>query len=233
MSKLGQAGSPAAQEILRRWREELGEVAGAIATRNRVVEVAAQRVDRALKVLVDELTTDKANVEICIQAGVAYQLPNELPFALVADLDSFLFEARSAYELTVKFIWIFLRDLGSPKGRPKPHELHILISAEIAARNGETAWIEDLRKNRHAFIHDTAAWPALRVTSIETLTGELVLLTRNVTLLDDPSSYVSLHVFREIYRGFCAAFGPIEAWLSAEIDSLSVDTGSLPKSSPT
>ena len=120
--------------------------------------------------------TTLINTEACMDIGAAYSLPNGMPFCLVADLDSFLFETRSAYELMVKFIWMFLRDLGSPKASLKAHQLHGVIGAEIAVRNGETAWIEALRSNRHLFIHETAAWPALQVVSLEPFDVELVLL---------------------------------------------------------
>jgi hypothetical protein len=220
MSRLNQNASPTAQAILGTWRNELGEVAGAIATRSRIVELVTHRVDGGLRALANELTSDKINVEACMRVGAAYGLPDALPFALVADLDSFLFETRSAYELMVKFIWLFLRDLGSPKASSKAHQLHGVIGTEIAARKGETAWIEDLRSNRHLFIHETAAWPALQVTSLDPLDVELVLLTRNATVVSDPSSYVPVRRLREIYRGFSAAFGPVEDWLSVEIDGV-------------
>jgi hypothetical protein len=220
MSRLGQNASPTALNILRTWGDELGEAAGAIATRNRIVELATQRVDADLRTLANAITSDNANIEACMRAGAAYSLPDGLPFSLVADLDSFLFETRSAYELMVKFIWIFLRDLGSPKATSKAHQLHSVIAVEIAARNGEAAWIESLRSNRHLFIHETAAWPALQIASLEPFDAELVLLTRNVMLLNDPSAFISLQTLREIYRGFNMAFSPIEEWLSAEIDGV-------------
>ncbi len=114
------------------------------------------RVDGGIGALANQLTFDKANVETCMNIGAAYSLPDGLAFSLIADLDSFLFETRSAYELMVKFIWILLRELGSPKACSKMHMLHDVIRSEIAARNGQTAWIDDLRSNRHLFIHETA-----------------------------------------------------------------------------
>jgi hypothetical protein len=218
MSRLAANASPTTQALLRTWSHELGEVAGAIATRTRIVDIVTHRVRVGLEAISKELITDLANVETHMNIGAAYTLPDGLPFALVADLDSFLFETRSTYELMVKFIWILLRELGSPKSGAQVHHMHGVLEAEISARGGNTAWIDELRDNRHFFAHETAGWPALRIASLEPLKVDLVLLRRNVMLLDDPSTYVSLRKFQDIYVGFISAFGPIENWLSFEID---------------
>jgi hypothetical protein len=176
------------------------------------------RVSVGLEAISTELIRDLANVETHMNIGAAYTLPDGLPFALVADLDSFLFETRSTYELMVKFIWILLRELGSPKSGAKVHHVHGVLEAEISARGGNTAWIGELRNNRHFFAHESAGWPALRIVSLEALKVDPVLLRRNVMLLDDPSTYVMLRTFQGIYAGFIAAISPIEDWLSFEID---------------
>jgi len=223
MSKLAGCANRDLRDILQTWKLGLGELAGAIATRKKIIGLTTRRIDEALKVIVRQIEVDRVNVELYIKALIAYRWPNDLPYSLVADIDSFIFETKSAYELAVKFIGLLLQALHSPKASSNMKTLYGLISNEITARGGRIDWLQELKDSRDVFIHETTGWPALRVASLEPLNLEVVLLLRNVIYLDDPSSYISLTTFQAIYHGFCEAFKPIEMWLLSEIDGLDVD----------
>jgi hypothetical protein len=87
----------------------------------------------------------------------------------------------------------------------------------LAHRDMDLTWIKELKASRHLFIHETAPWPALEITSQNPFRCELVLLKKNIQRLDNPKDYLHLGQCRSIYRGFVSSFDHIEAWLRREI----------------
>ena len=226
MSRLDSSSSPKLRRGRRQWAAlSLGESAGAIATRMKLVRLLVRRFDFHLNALSKELSDNIAEVELFREKNRAYTLKkSDLAYRLLIDFDMFIFETRSTYEITAVFIRKFFADV---LGRTVPGKLALLstfIGREISNRGGETSWIEELRQNRNLFIHETSAWLALEVNSLAPLKADLVFVKRNVIGLDYASSHLHIDQCRRIYVGFQSVFPILEDWLLAEIEA--VEAGS-------
>lgn len=223
MTRIRSSQNEAIRERLPHWAElGLGDYAGAISTRTKLVELITKRINASLTSLGDGLDITKA--ELCMREGAAYRLDDSLVFGLLLDFDSFIFETRSCYEITIKFVDRFLSEvLGEQSNAAGLHER---LAREIGSRGCETAWIGDLRDLRHDLIHERAGWPALQIESLAPLKGNLVLLLNNVDRLDNQQDYISMEQCQRIYRGFLSAFPAIEQWLLCEIEKLESERSS-------
>ena len=221
MSRLDSSRAAELKRRRRQWASlSLGERAGAVATRMRAVEVVTRRLDNDLVALGEELKQASPRAVRCIKEGLAYTTRNrDLAYELLVDVDGFLFETRSAYELTVKFVAVFLSRILDRAVPEKMHLLHGFVAHEVSRRGGETSWIDELRTHRNVFVHETAPWPALEIVSIAPLRAELVLLKKNVKDLREPQTYLHIDQCRRMYSGFLATFPILEDWLTAEIRS--------------
>jgi hypothetical protein len=219
MSRLHASTNSELRSRLGLWANlSLGEKAGAIAAKLSALRIVAHRLDCAIVTVQKELLENTLEVEACIKAGAAYTpRSKDLAYELLIDSDSFLFETRSAYELTAGFVGAFLSAILGKAAQTKA-QLHKVLSQEISFRNGDTSWIDELRNHRNLFVHETAPWPALEILSLVPLKAELVLLKRNVNDLSDPSTYLHMKQCRAIYSGFWATFPILETWLLGEVE---------------
>ena len=80
-----------------------------------------------------------------------------MPYRLLVDLDSFLFELRSTYEIVGKFLGGFF---GRVLGR-KLQEAEVIAALE--ASGNDTKWIGMLRRERVVSFHQTAPWIVFEV----------------------------------------------------------------------
>jgi hypothetical protein len=123
---------------------------------------------------------------------------NEPPYELLLDMDSFIFETRSLYEIMGKFLVTLFAVLFDRK-MTEP-ELQIVLSGNDI----DTRWITVLRENRKLFFHETAPWLGVQVKR-EKMSFDPILLKRNTATFDDPDDFVSFASLREIYEGFVSS----------------------------
>ncbi len=196
----------------------LGDLAVAVGTKLTMVHLVVRRVDDRLRQIDRKLRSDRAEVEACIREGAAYRLSDrDLGHEAMLDFDSFLFESRSAYEITVTFVQRFFDlILGKRLAKGSAKEA---VEAALRKRAAQTGWIDQLRKTRNRLIHERVAWLALEDTKRKKLRFDPVLLTRTVDRLEDDPNRVSIHECRSIWHGFVGSYGHMEAWLKQEIAS--------------
>lgn len=146
---------------------------------------------------------------------VASQLEDLLALhRLLAAVDSFLYEFRSAYEISGKLLKaLYLHVLG--KGITEKELRDLLREAGL-----QDGWIEDLADQRKLFFHQTAPWLSLRVDSRAPWRAELLILRRNVQRFAESNEVVPLSRLVAIYRGFGGALGVIRDRLVADIRAL-------------
>ena len=208
-----------------RWTTStVGNIAYSVATRLTVIRLAKENLEDLFRELGNDLKERRIEVKCRIDdPGSCFSLTNrELPFLLIAGFNSFLFEMRATYELTVEFVGRFLSDViqkpGVPKGKMRKRELHDLLVSEVTKRDARTEWINELRDNRGEFIHTITAWPAVMIHSIDPLRAEVMLLRGEDTGREDLSCYLSTTSVRDIYTGFRSTFTAVEKWLTCEIE---------------
>ncbi len=206
------------RERLAAWGSEkrdgltLGDLAIAVGTKLTMVPLVVRRADARLHRIGTLLQTDEAEVEACLREGAAYRVPDrDLAHEALIDFDAFLFETRSAYELTVEFLRRFFtqilrRTLQEDAAR-----------AALEGRGADLRWVGELATKRNLFIHKRAPWLVLEVKARRPFRFDPVLLTKNVERLEDDPERLSIEQCRSIWQGFVASYEHVEAWLKEEI----------------
>ena len=128
-----------------------------------------------------------------------------MPFEIVADIDAWIFEFRSTYEI----LYAFVKEFSSRILDQKVNDQRVL-KAILEAKRYHTDWIGFLNDERNCFIHQTAPWFAIEVTG-GTPQYEIVILKRNVHDLEHPEDYVRIEEYRAVHKGFFEALR-YEVW---------------------
>lgn len=188
LSALHACKSPILVERRSRWDRDplegltLGDVAMAVGTKLTMVPLIIQRVDSRLKDIGKVLQADPSKVEACLRSRAVYRLPDcDAAHEAAIDFDSFIFESRSAYEITVSFLERFFnlilgRALGPRSGKHAAKH----VEERLRARGARTEWVNDLRQKRNLLIHARSMWLAFEVRDGQPFRFDPVLLTKSV-----------------------------------------------------
>ena len=173
LARLHQSSSTIIKERMEAWGETpLRKLGLAIGTKLTMLPIVVARANRQIQFLSEQL--DESRVDRCLNQGAAYRLSDQsFPFEILVDLRLIsLFESRSTYEIVGRFLKEFFSHI---LGRDvSQEELQALLKAEGI----DTQWIQELRKNRMLFFHNTAPWLAIHILSKAPLRFELVLLKK-------------------------------------------------------
>ena len=106
MSRLQGSSSPTLKLRVDQWAASgLGELAGAVATKEAMHQLIVNRLNDRLAHLAELLRLDPAGVEECRRSGYAYSLKDKtLAYDLLIDTDAFLFETLSTFEIARRFV---------------------------------------------------------------------------------------------------------------------------------
>jgi hypothetical protein len=197
----------------------LGDLAFAVGTKLTMVPLIVRRVDARLNEIGKVLQSDRSKVEACLQSGAVYRLADhDVAHEAVVDFDSFFFESRSAYEITVSFLERFFNlILGKPLGPGPGKNAGAHVEEALRNRGAQTRWIDEMRKKRNLLIHARATWLAFEVTEGDRFRFDPVLLTKSVERIEDDPDRLSIDQCRSIWQGFVSSYDHIEAWLKEEV----------------
>jgi hypothetical protein len=212
MSRLLYSPDAELRKAFERWSDTpLMELGFAITTRMHMLGLCIRRLNKRVAQLRDELKSDMPKVEDALaRQGAFTPRDKDLPYELLLDMDSFVFETRSLYEILGKFLVELFRTLF---GRAVTEtDLQSILSGN----NIDTRWIAELRENRKLFFHETAPWVAVEV-KCETMNFDPVLLKRQVITFDDPDSFVSFAQLRDIYDGFVGSVTELHRFIMEQI----------------
>ena len=200
------------------WGPKMGDAAIALSTKIRVVQIAVQRLEKDITDLDEELSNRAESIDECIsRKPMGLNLQNdEIGFRLVASLDAFLYEARSAYEMLRTFVIRFTRHI--LKQRCHQNDAERILEEAMRAQGHSFDWAEDLRKNRASFFHETAPWIALEKTSRDPRRYELLILNENVADLEKNLNYVRFEGYRRIWFGLQACATDMQRWAITRLD---------------
>ncbi len=180
----------------------------AFATKLALIRVIQFQFNQDVAKLSEELVKKNAEIQQCLPKHKALRLADsELGFRLVAGIDAFIFESRSAYEI----LGAAVREIvGNILGK----EVDERALREVLETKGhDTTWIDDLHDERITFFHRTAPWFAVKVTENDP-PYEILVLRRNAYDLEgDVSAAFPLAMLNRIFFGFDHAVGVIEQWL--------------------
>jgi hypothetical protein len=211
-TRLRVSSSPLLRERLARWDPEVhGEPALAVVAKLEMLNRVTQRLNEDLAKLVEHLKGVPEAVETCVRERSALQVTDrDLVWHLSVDVDAFLFEGRSVYELLGKFVkamfsLIFERRVTEQE----------TIQA-IAQFGTDVSWIPVLQQSRKLFFHSAASWLAVERVGTVPPQFDLLLLKRNAEVLAD-KDYLHFRDCRAIQTGLHAAVKGISLWIVNEI----------------
>lgn len=186
----------------------------AVHTKLAVIKQVVRRCDESLKCLSAYFQNEQKLDSFINDPNSAYKLPNsahQLPFEVVANLDSFLFESKSTYEMVGRFLKelfknVFQQNIDENK-----------VKSVLGNYGCDTGWIDILKDNRDWFIHNNALWFAVERISKQPLKFELVLMKKDTDNFQNPDDYLRFAELREIYNGFDRSLNVLTTWISQEI----------------
>ena len=216
MSRVQHSGSSILQE---RWKKSaqspLIELPLALATKFELMRVTIERLNAHIRDLSRDFDERPDEVKRFIAARAAYRSQNpRLAFEIVADLDAWIFEFRSTYEI----LYAFVKEFSSRILDRKVNDEKVL-KAILQAKGYHTDWIDFLNDERNCFIHQTAPWFAIEVTG-GTPQYEIVILRRNVHDLEHTKNYVRIEKYRAVHKGFFEALQALHDWIFQEIEKV-------------
>ena len=213
LTRLHQSPSTILRDRVNDWGDgPLSQMGLAVATKFATLNRAGFRLTERFRQIMAELSDRRSEVEDCLHENAVFTFHEHvLPFELLLDIDSFIFEARSTYEIVGGFLREFFK-------RILDREITQQELATVLESEGlDTLWIEELRASRILFFHQTGAWFAVRVKSLEPLSIEPVILKRHVENLDDPQDYISHEELVAMSRGFESGLESLHRYVIAEI----------------
>jgi hypothetical protein len=188
----------------------LKELGFAITTRMHMLGRCLRRLNARVADLRSELNSDIPQLEECLSKGYAFTLQDkELAYELLLEMDSFVFETRSLYEIMGKFLVALFRALF---GRTVTEvELQSLLSTACI----DTRWIAELRENRKLFFHQAAPWLAVQVQREDMLFDPIFL--KKQTKSFDLDDFVDFATLRGIYEGFVNSAAELHRYIMEQI----------------
>jgi hypothetical protein len=220
MTRLSQSKNPQLRRAFEEWsKTPLLEFGFAVTTRMQMLGLCIRRLNARITQLRKCLGNDEEQLRLCLEQEYAFRLPdNHLAYEVLLDIDSFIFESRSLYEIVGKFLHSFFATVFGHNVTEE--ELQALLSK----RNIETRWINVLHDSRILFFHQTAPWLAIKMdTSSQRFYP--ILLKKNVRKINNPDDFVSFESLRNIYEGFVNSLDTLHQFVMEEIRSFESGKG--------
>jgi len=214
-NRLNSTNSVTLKAAYAKWEAtELPELALAVATKLALLQTVVKRFNSDYERLLAKVCQDEQRITHHLATGTVWTIPDDetLPFELVADLDAFIFEARSAYEITGKFVTALFRLL---LGRTLTQED---LKGVLRESGLDVTWTLLLQEERKLFFHKTAPWLAVALSEAPEVRYELIILRRNAKTLDAPEDYATLSQYNDIFFGFFRALDRLRDHVIAEIE---------------
>lgn len=211
MSRLLNSPDSQLRNAFQQWSgTPLKDLGFAITTRMHMLGLGIRRLNKRVQDFRNDLSADPTTLDLCLKRASAFQTHDrDLPYELLLDMDSFIFETRSLYEIMGKFLKALFQILFSRK-----IEEADLVSV-LSNRQIDTRWILELREHRKLFFHDTAPWIAARIER-QPMKLDPVLLRTPMTNFD-PNDLIEFEALRDIYNGFVSSTTELHHFIMQEI----------------
>ncbi|MGO9450962.1 MAG: hypothetical protein ACLQDV_07935 [Candidatus Binataceae bacterium] len=191
----------------------LNDIAVAVATKLVILGTVVGRFNSDYDKLLKLVADDAKRIQLNRETGTVWSVPNKrLSYELLADIEAFIFEARSTYEILGKFLSTFCKVIFNQVLTEED------LKAVLRDRGLDVAWTTLLRDERILFFHETAPWLALMFHDEESVSFELLIVRGNVKTLDDPDNFARLADYNRIYSGLEGALEKLQQYVVSEID---------------
>lgn len=209
LNRLRTSKSKGIQERFAQWPENMVDVSLALATKLVILRTVIGSFNRELVSLNKDLASHPDQVKKCMLEEFVYRLEDEdLVYRILAGLDAFLYEWRSAYELMGHYLkGLFASVLQKPLNETT-------IKRALRERDCDIRWTDVLRDERITYFHQTAPWIALRRLPAKSTTAfEMLIVRRHTGYHLDPGDYIELGEYQAIYAGFNQSLGALQAFV--------------------
>ena len=196
------------------WAESgLGALALALATKLEVRQRVARRFRELMQRLFEEIE-DAGDIGHLLEGGYVFTATEPgLLYDICASVDSVLFESRSAYEITGRFVGRFCEVILNRRVTQED------LVGVLDDAGHDVSWVEELRGNRILFFHETAPWIALEIQEREPLQFQLLVLKENLKDFDDRSKFLTQSELQDAWDGYEKSMVVIKEWLEGQIDA--------------
>jgi len=141
--------------------------------------------------------------------GYAYNVDNDLKYALLSDIDALLFELNSACDLMKCLFGLLHAHVDRPI---PPNQLGKTIGDVLSQGTQYAGWFVLLDKHRNFFIHEGAPYLAVDLSN-EPTAHDLLIIKEKMRTFSDPNSFVSLSEINYIVQGFIEAKRQLQEYL--------------------
>jgi uncharacterized protein (DUF433 family) len=145
---------------------------------------------------------------------------HDLLWQLSADVEAFLIEARSVYELLGKFLRHFCLLIFQREVTQKD-----IISA-VRELGVDVSWFSVLKDNRDLFVHSAASLLAVERISTDPPEFDLILLKRTVEVLDD-KDFIRFRDLRAVQKELSKSVTKVATWIENEISAVEAEEDDL------
>ncbi|MBK8649658.1 MAG: hypothetical protein IPN16_24585 [Gemmatimonadetes bacterium] len=158
---LNAATSPRAKQALEKWYGEgVGSIALALSSKLAMLSVTVARLNRSLNSLRRDVASNPRASDALAEQKALPLTDAGLAYDVLVDIDAFVFEFRSAYEILGKFLAAVHRAI---EEKP-PTEAELL--AMLESKGVPTAWTTILREKRKRLFHEKPPWIAYQIDSL-------------------------------------------------------------------
>lgn len=191
--------------LSKEFRNEIGDLVLGVSTRIDCLPIIIERINRNTKKLYAVMQKrDKSKDQYGYQPKDV-----NLPYELLIDINSFLFEIFAGLELLETMEKGVLRKLLRVRIKDRSIK-EILTSAQKS-----TKWYDFLKRNRDHFSHSGMSWIAVCLDSEPIY--DLLILKRNVKTYENPDDYFRLSELVDVLRGFKEAAFAVQDYMVSEI----------------
>lgn len=215
LGRLQRSNSPRVRALASKWVDEgLGDLASSLSTKMSMLSLLAGRVTQSTAPLMLDAIRDP-NARSALNERKAWVPPDrQRPYHVLLDVDSFIFEFRSAYEILGKFLLRFFDVILDQ--RIKERE----IKERLEAAGVDMAWATELQAHRKIFFHEQAPWLVFHVSDVEHFTPELWILSSADADATDPREVIPFVRLSAIYSGMSESLQHLQDWITKEISEL-------------
>ena len=218
LNALSESSAPEAAAAIHGWTSAgVGQLAVALSTKLVLLSIAQRRLGQALSVL-RSAAMRAPDALLGIEEGKSVMLADrDLVYETLVDLDSFVFEFRSGYEILGKFVIGMYRLLG--KKAPSESDLQ----SHLESRGIPTAWIGVLRERRIVHFHSTPPWIVFEVLSKAPLELTEIVTAGPSMRPEDIASGLPLKGLVDIHEGMARALQALQDRMIEEVRALRAD----------
>ena len=185
-------------------RNEIGDLVLAVSVRLDYLPLIRDRINGGVAPLYEEIRQrDKAKDKY------AYEPKVNVKYALLVDINSFLFEVYSGLAIAETLGKKLLRQVLGKQKRGS------LLRDVLQQWRKSAGWLDKLEEGRHHFTHSGTPWIAICLD--QEPKHDLLIMKENIHSFDDPTKFIRLSEFSNVLKGYIDLLMLLQQYLVHEV----------------